>query len=145
MKKILLIALLGMNVSFAQEIEIPKLLRDSSITTTLKNGKQFTFDGNEYMVVRRKAKKKPVEELASSDKKAEQSLASPQKLNRVRLMGGLAPNGFNSKTHGSTVDVSSTNGPVGGVGYDRMINKTLSLGGQVLSNGTYTLGLGLDF
>jgi hypothetical protein len=33
----------------------------------------------------------------------------------------------------------------GGIGYDRLLNEAVSIGAQVLSNGTMVLSLGLDF
>jgi hypothetical protein len=148
MKKILcFFVLFSTNVVMADEKpEVPELLRDSKIVTTLKNGKTYSFDGNEYMVVRRKAKKKPAEEKVEVEKKAYDKLVkNQQKQNRVRLIAGVGPSGFNSRTKTNYVEVKTENDALGGVGYDRMLNDTISIGGQVLSNGTYAVGVGLDF
>ena len=149
MRKVLsILFLFSIGVAYADEkIEVPELFKDSSITTTLKSGKQFTFDGNKYMVVLRKAKPSLEDKsLVSVDKKELVRLQeNQQKLNRVRLMGGIGPTGFKSDADANSVDITSKRGALGGVGYDRMLNKSISAGGQVLSNGTYTLGIGLDF
>jgi hypothetical protein len=149
MRKVLsILFLFSIGIAYADEkIEVPALFKDSSITTTLKNGKQFTFDGNKYMVVLRKAKPSLEDKSSVSiDKKELVRLQeNQQKLNRVRLMGGIGPTGFKSDANASSVDITSKRGAIGGLGYDRMLNKNMSVGGQALSNGTLLLGAGLDF
>lgn len=66
-------------------------------------------------------------------------------MNRARLIGGVGPKGFDSTTKTNYVEISSKSGVVGGIGYDRLLNEAVSVGGQVLSNGTMALSLGLDF
>jgi hypothetical protein len=46
---------------------------------------------------------------------------------------------------GDTVEVTAEKGGVAGFGYDRLLDEDVSVGGQVLSNGTATLNLGFDF
>ena len=149
MKNLLsILFLFSIGVAYSNDkIDVPVMFKDSSITTTLKNGKTFTFDGNKYMVVLRKAKHCLRDSsLVIVDKNELIRLRdNQQKLNRVRVMGGVGPTGFRSDTNYSSVDVTTKRGAVGGIGYDRMLNKSISAGAQVLSNGTYTLGLGLDF
>lgn len=150
MKKMLfLLVLISVNVVAADEKPIiPELLKDSKIVTTLKNGKQVSFDGNEWMVVRRKAPKKLEEKLVllPSDQSAAQVRKQPaQKMNRARLIGGVGPKGFDSTAKANYVEINSKSGVIGGVGYDRLLNEAVSIGGQVLSNGTMALSLGLDF
>lgn len=138
--------LMAYNAS-ASEIEVPKLFVDSTITTTLKNGKQFTFDGNEWMVVRRKPKINLVQSNETVISKKELSFLkdNQQKDNRVRILGGIGPTGFKHSSNSNSVEISTKSGAVGGLGYDRMLNKNMSLGGQALSNGTFLLGAGYDF
>jgi hypothetical protein len=150
MKKMLfLLILVSVNTLAADEKPIvPELLKDSKIVTTLKSGKQVSFDGNEWMVVRRKAPKKLEEKLVLLPA---QESSSPihkqpaQKMNRARLIGGVGPRGFDSTTKANYVEINSKSGVIGGVGYDRLLNEAVSVGGQVLSNGTMALSLGLDF
>jgi hypothetical protein len=140
------------NLKAEDKIEVPKMFVDSKIVLTLKDGRQFNFDGNEWMVVRRKAKKSlailaPVKEKKKEEQKkvVENKESSSSKKNRVRLMGGIGPSGFDSERRKNTVKVETTEDTLGGIGYDRLIDDKFSLGGQVLSNGTYTIGVGLDF
>ena len=69
----------------------------------------------------------------------------PAHKNRVRLLGGVGPNGFNPAVSSSNVVVTTTDGLLGGVGYDRMLDDRWSIGGQAFTNRTYTLGIGFDF
>lgn len=154
MKKfICLFVLLSANIVLAEDKPaIPKALQDSKITTTLKNGKKVNFDGNEWMVVRRKAPRKITEAVALTVPFITKELVpvvvvqkSAIKMNRARLIGGVGPKGFESSTKTNYVEINSKSGVVGGVGYDRLLNEAVSIGGQVLSNGTMALSLGLDF
>jgi hypothetical protein len=153
MIKLLITVLLFTVLSSAhseEKIEVPKMFVDSKIVVTLKDGKQFTFDGNEWMVVRRKAKKSiailaPKNESKKENKVAKSEEKDNKNKNRIRLMGGIGPSGFDTTKRRNSVEVETTEDILGGVGYDRLITEEWSLGGQVLSNGTYTIGLGLDF
>jgi hypothetical protein len=148
MKLASIILLLTIGSVFAQEnVEVPILLKDSTIATTLKNGRAFKFDGNKYMVVLRKPRKvNPVEAPKVVERittvVVRESFA---KLNRFKIVAGYGPDGFKSRQSNNTVDIASKNDLLGGLGYDRMLGKELSVGGQVLSNGTTTLGVGYDF
>lgn len=155
MKKILfLLILVSVNTLAADEKPVvPELLKDSKIVTTLKSGKQVSFDGNEWMVVRRKAPKKISHEvllptipfIVKEELTASVHKQPAQKMNRARLIGGVGPRGFDSTTKANYVEINSKSGVIGGVGYDRLLNEAVSVGGQVLSNGTMALSLGLDF
>ena len=66
--------------------------------------------------------------------------------NRVSLLGGHgAKAGLDSSSNGSVVEVESRTGVVGGAQYQRMLGERLSIGGQLQSNKTGSLLLGLDF
>lgn len=154
MKKIFcLIVLLNISNVFAEDKPVvPKILKDSRITTVLKNGKQVSFDGNEWMVVRRKAPKKVVAASIVPFIVKEQ-IPVPlvvvkkisQKMNRARLIGGVGPKGLDTSTFANYVEIKTKSGVIGGIGYDRMLDEAVSVGGQVLSNGTMAVSLGLDF
>lgn len=66
---------------------------------------------------------------------------------RVRFMGGLGPTGGLEKSEdGSTMSVKTEQGALIGVGVDQVVTDDgLSVGVQGLSNGTVTLGVGVDF
>jgi hypothetical protein len=156
MKKIfcIIVALNITNVFAEDKPIIPNMFKDSKITTTLKNGRQVNFDGNEWMVVRRKTPKK-LTEVALTALELPPTIAeepsrvivkkSYQKMNRARLIGGVGPKGLDASYTANYVEIKSKSGVIGGVGYDRMLDEAVSVGGQVLSNGTMALSLGLDF
>lgn len=111
--------------------EVPAALKDASITVQETNGNKTGFSANYWKVVPRIDKPKV---LPKSEKK-----------NRVRIMGGVGPQGYHLKEGTTEVNVSNRNKVVFGLGYERKVYKDLSLGAQAISNGTYTLDLGLDF
>lgn len=119
--------------------EQPAFLKDATIVVTLKSGKQYAFSANEWKVVPR------LDKETVCTIKPELVIREEQTPNRARFFGGVGQDGFNSKVEPNRHKVSTSYGPVFGMGYDRMISKRFSLGGQAISNGTYTLGLGFDF
>jgi len=69
-----------------------------------------------------------------------------QRLNRVRLMGGVGPsNKIDKEVNGSTMTVRTKNDAVLGFGLDHMLDERWSGNGQVLTNGTFMLGVGYDY
>jgi hypothetical protein len=128
--------------SYASEANLedapPSYLKDGKIVVTLKNGKSYEFSTNEYKVVRRGTGKK-------SDKKAQPAQEEEPSQNRVRLMGGVGPNGFKTSVSPGLAHVETSYGVVGGLGYDRKLGKKYSINGSAYTNGTFSLGLGLDF
>jgi hypothetical protein len=134
---------------FAEEIEVPKLFKDSKITVTLKNGETYNFDGNKYMVVKRKAKVN-ISAILTEDNKKDKPLIFKEKQkesnkNRVRVMAGVGPNGFSVNRKKDTVKVRTEQEELIGIGFDRLLDDKMSINGQAISNGTLMLGLGLDF
>jgi len=145
---IAIISVLAFSTAYAQEV--PSYLKDATITVTLKNGKTYSYSANEYFVAKRGQKKSesssPLGPVASEPaQKASQPVASSQNKNRIRAFGGVGPTGFSSSSNGSSLSVQTKSGAVGGVGYDRMVSDKVSVGGQAISNGTVTIGVGLDF
>jgi len=144
-KLIAFVLLLIPSISWA--FDGPKYLEDSTITVTLKSGKEYKFSGNEWMVVRRHLAVCPVsgESGPAPELKVTVHNSYPEYKNRVRLLGGVGPNGFDDKSSSTSLTVGTTDGMLGGVGYDRMLDKHWSVGAQVFTNRTYTLGVGFDF
>ena len=105
----ILIALVP-TVAFAQ-IEVPAQFVDSKIVTTLANGKTYSFDGNEYMVVKRKAKVVVAvpSEKGTCTRTQVTSNHHVQKLNRVRLIAGYGPDGFKTSRSTGHAKVSTDN------------------------------------
>jgi hypothetical protein len=145
--KMFIIGLLISLSALAQQVEVPKYMVDSTITVKLKNGKEYTFSGNEWMVVRRKPKAPPSSLLIIAEQQEEnnKTVVKEQKLNRIKLLAGIGPTGMTSTSSNNYVEISTRNGAVGGIGYDRLINSDVSVSGQALSNGTLLLGVGKDF
>lgn len=116
--------------------EPPKFLKDANITVTLKDGKQYTFTANEWKVVPRLDKVKVNERTV---------VVQSEQNNRLTILGGVGPKGLNVTKSQDEITVENKKEGVFGLGYSRKITKRFSLGGQVISNGTYTLDLGVDF
>ncbi len=136
MKKVLflLISLFSINV-YSQSV--PDYLKDATITVKLTNGKSYEFSANEWMVVRRNGK--PVNQAVAVVKDK-----APKK-NRIVLQGGLGPRGLKSSRSGDVVTVKERTRSVFGLSIGRLITDDVSVMGTVLTNDTYTLGVGLDY
>jgi hypothetical protein len=153
MKKFILSMFLLMQavaVSAADDAtQVPSYLKDAEITVRLKNGKEYKYSANTHAVVTRASsnKKKPAEVIVREKvviKERIVEVAKPTK-NRVRLVGGRGPDGLDTDRKSDSVEISTRKGNVGGIGYDRLLDDKISVGAQIMSNGTSTLGLGLDF
>ena len=144
MKNLIIALLLGFASMVSYAEEAPAYMKDGKIVVTLKSGKTYEYSTNEWMVVRRGAKKLvPVDVAASPDQR---HFAEPEhNKNRVRLMGGIGPVGLKDQQIGSRLHIETKYGLVGGLGYDRQISNKFSLGVAGYTNGTARLGVGLDF
>jgi hypothetical protein len=142
--------MLCMFTTYALADTQPSYLKDATISVTLKNGKVYMFNANDYKVVKREDTKcKPVVcaecPASAAINKPSVVAASVPRINRIRVMGGVGPSGIKSEDTGSMLKVSPSYNAVGGVGYDRMLNDKLSINGQAYTNGTFSLGVGFDF
>jgi hypothetical protein len=153
MKHVLLVFMFMFSLSaFADATEVPAYMKDAVITVKLKSGAEYKFSGNTHAVVLRSSsnKLKPaiiVEKLVEVDKLVEVCSEPEKELNKNRIKGviGAGPTGLKTNTEGTTTKVTSKFGPLLGIGYDRLLNEDISVNGQIMTNGTATLGLGLDF
>lgn len=151
MSKFFLVAfmvLITSTLAFADASVTPPFLKDATITVTLKSGKTYTFSANDHAVVRREKSARQtivVEKLVEKECKITESQTRAAKPNRLRVFGGRGPDGIKTSESNGVVTLSPSQGAVGGFGYDRSLNDDVSIGGQVMSNETITLGLGLDF
>lgn len=145
MKIIILSALFLSSVSFASDV--PAYLKDGVITVTLTNGQTMTFSENEFKVVPRvnAVETKSHKTIVALHEKVKELSENQRKLNRVRAIGGIAPSGLNTATVANRAIVTNKLEPVYGIGYDRMLSKKWSIGGQALTNETFLINLGLDF
>lgn len=140
MKKYIVAILLSVFSAQAQE-EVPAYLKDSVITVTLKDGKVYTFSGNEYKVVRRGSKAKPVE----AELQKVTIVNHVRKRNRLVVHGGMGFDGLDVSNLNNTVTVKQSKEPVFGISLSRDFDYDFSLSATVLTNQTYLLGVGQDF
>jgi hypothetical protein len=97
------------------------------------------------MVVKRKAPSVSLAPVAEAVKEQTVVTKHTEKLNRVRLIGGYGPDGFKTSRSAGHAKVTTDNSVLGGLGYDRVLGKDVSVGGLILSNGTAAGSVGLDF
>jgi hypothetical protein len=145
--KALIIALTMFTLSAVAQ-ELPKHMKDGTITVQLKDGKTYAFSTNEYMVVKRgasSAKKLPAVEGASATRIAPK--ASEPKRHRHIVSGGIVHSNGGLRTATSANEVEIRNRKEFGVDlqYQYNFHKDLYLGGRIDSNGGTGLNLGLGF
>jgi hypothetical protein len=123
--------------------DVPNYLKGATITVTLADGSSSTVPAEKFKVVPRL--QQFITTHTATTKVVSCSTNSPNK-NRVSLLGGHgAQAGLNSSVSGTTTEVESKTGLVGGAQYQRMLNDTLSIGVQGQTNKTGSLLLGIDF
>lgn len=144
-----LIILLTIFAVSAQAEEVPKYMRDAVITVTLKDGKTYTFSGNEYKVVKRGAKKvaAPVAVASPSPEKSEPKKSEERSYkNRVTLIVGHGLTGKMKDSHTpSTVDVEQDRDVIGGLVLQHDLKNDYHLMGGGMTNRTFFLGIGKGF
>lgn len=144
--KHLMITLALMFSMTAQAEEVPSYLKDGVITVTLKDGKVYTFSANEYKVVKRGAKAKPIAKVEKSEQQAPAAPVQESHKNRISLLVGHGLTGkMNISSGPSTVDVQQDRDVIGGVMLQRDLNKDYHLMGGALTNKTFLLGVGVGF
>ena len=141
MKKLLIIAaLIGFNIN-AQEV--PSYMKGGEITVKLKDGKEYKYSSDEYMVVKRKAA--PSAGVPVNKQPSIVLVKSEPSRNRLTVHGGFGYDGQNIKVNPNDVEVSERASPVLGLSYTRLLDSTFSLTGSVFTNSTITLGVGMDY
>jgi hypothetical protein len=115
----------------------------------------YTFSANEYMVVRRDQSQIHVAAAAQAEATAQQALASAKASSdaleaankpwRATLMAGVGSDGQSVEHVTNEVHVNERKAFVYGGQLARKVYKDFSVSGTILSNQTYTLGVGLDF
>jgi hypothetical protein len=121
--------------------EVPKFMRDGIITVKLKDGREYKFSTNEWMVVRRgkrKLKEESIPVITVINK------AEIQK-NRITVRVGSGLYGLQSSSSANVVKIREERKAIFGLGYSRKLNEDFSLGASILSNESVTLDLGLDY
>ena len=128
------------SVFSVQAEEVPAYLKDSVITVTLKDGKTYKFNGNEYKVVKRGSKAKLVPEVRPVVVQA-----PAPKRNRITVHGGVGFDGLNTQLASNSVTIKQDKEPVFGLSFSRNFYKDYSVSATALTNQTYLLGVGQDF
>jgi hypothetical protein len=151
--KYLILLLLLSSQALAAEI--------GTITVILSNGKTRTYTMDKYAVVKRGPRKRPAvvakKDEAAPVKPIETVVIAPAKCetgptpvvalrkNRVRVMGGIGPNGVEVEGGPKEYLVSSNIKALAGVGYNRLLTDRWSVDASAFTNQTFTLGVGFDF
>lgn len=94
--------------------------------------------GSSVTVIREKCEPEVKEKIVYRKRKVRK--------NRVRLLGGYGPEEVEvNKKSSSHATLDEDKGLVLGLGYDRLLDDRWSIGGQIQTNETYLLNIGLDF
>lgn len=125
--KFLLIMLILFNLSSFAE-DVPKAFKDSDIKRTLKNGVVQAFDGDQYMIVKRGAKKKEQKPII-----VEKQI---HKKNAIKVFIGYGPNELHAINNGAELDKDAFIG----IGYERMLNKEFSV--EIIGNTNESIMIG---
>ncbi len=145
----LIIAMLLMTLS-AMASEVPAYLKDGTITVTLKNGKQYTFSANEYMVVKRGAKSPKLEmaqkEVEVLQGKLQHEMAKPKRLKHIVSGEVVHSNArLQNDREANSVNVRTKKDIGVGLQYQYNIYQDMYMGGRLDSNGGSAINLGLGF
>lgn len=137
MKKITTLILMLFTINlFANE----QIFENSKIERKLKNGKTQKFDGNEYMIVKRGVKRKPIVVTKTTVVEVER-VKKVYKKNAVKLFLGHGPSDLSVQNN----SVSLEKEPFLGVGYQRMLNESFSIELIGTTNESIMLGGGYHF
>lgn len=123
--------------------DVPSHLKGATIIVRTADGRESSVPAEKFKVVPRKQ-----QFIVTKTEKAKvlSCTTNEPKKNRVAVLGGHgAQGGLKSSQSGSTVEVESKTGAVGGLQYQRMLNDTLSIGVQGQTNKTGSLLIGIDF
>lgn len=133
------------NVAFADEM--PGYLKDGEIVVTLKNGKQYKYSSNEYMVVKRGAKKKV--DLTQPAQKAPENLISVKEKESHKTIVSVevtnSQKGVSVSDNASETTVKTKNVLGVGLQLHHNIYESWYLGGRADTNGGASLSFGRGF
>jgi hypothetical protein len=127
--------------------DMPEYLKDSKITVTLKNGKQHTFDGNHWKVVRRGVKEAPktVHVINEVNKVTVAEEVPVKDKNTIVLQAGVGYRGLNTSKSGSYHLVEDKLVPVLGLTYCRDVNFKLAPCATATTHETFMFGVKYGF
>jgi hypothetical protein len=127
--------------------DVPAHLKGATIIVRTADGKETSVPAEKFKVVPRKQ-----QFLVTKTKQTDKTMCStdPAK-NRVSLLAGNGPKeGLDRSKTATTVTVESRTGAVGGLQYQRLtdlkvLGMPLSVGGQLQTNESALVNVGLDF
>ena len=160
MKYIISLAILFVSAqATAQEVSRETAAAQQHIERVRPNGKVETFDGDEWIIVKKGPKKakpkvapapvetKVVEKEVVRTVEKTVTVTKIQK-NRLSLVGGIGATGkvdYSFDSSAGSFRAKSDIGAVGGLLYQRKVSDKISIGVQGQTNKTGSLLLGLDF
>jgi glyceraldehyde-3-phosphate dehydrogenase/erythrose-4-phosphate dehydrogenase len=123
--------------------DVPSHLKGATITVHLANGKETTVPAEQFKVVPRK--QQFITTATEVTKVSSCTTNTPNK-NRLSLVGGHGTkSGLETTVTGTTTEVETRAGLIGGAQYQRMLNDTISVGVQGQTNKTGSVLIGVDF
>jgi len=122
--------------------DVPEHLKGATIIVKLADGRESQVPAEQFKVVKRRQ-----QFIVTKVKQTDKLLCKADlKKNRVSVLAGNGPKeGLETTKHPSKVTVETDVGFVGGLQYQRLLNDRISVGGQVQSNESVFLNIGLDF
>ena len=121
--------------------DVPKHLEGAKIIIKLADGRESEVPAEKFKVVPRKQ-----QFLVTKLKQNSDTVCNVKNKNRVAALVGRGPKeGLNRDTGSNQVDVSSRVGANAGVQYQRLLNNNFSVGGQIQSNKSAAVLIGIDF
>lgn len=122
--------------------DVPAHLKGATIIVRTADGRESSVPAEKFKVVPRKQ-----QFIVSKTKQVDTTTCSNEaNKNRISLLGGNGPKeGLTRSSDGKTVTVKSKTGAVGGAQYQRLLTERLSVGGQVQTNKSVLLNIGIDF
>jgi hypothetical protein len=122
--------------------DVPSHLVGATIVVRLADGRETSVPAEKFKVVPR------VQQFVVTKTKKTDTLVckGEQKKNRVSVHAGNGPKeGLKSTNYGTFVEVETNVGAIYGVQYQHLITDKISVSGQVQSNESVLIGIGLDF
>ncbi len=121
--------------------DVPNHLKGAKIIIRLADGKESEVPAEKYKVVPRKQ-----QFIVTKTKQTDLVECKNVDKNRVSVLGGQGPKpGLDKEATSKKVTVESKTGLVGGLQYQRKLGDTFSVGGQLQTNESVLLGIGVDF
>jgi len=122
--------------------DVPSHLKGAKIIVRLADGRESEVPAEAFKVVPRKQ-----QYLVTKVSKSSVTMCSAElNKNRISILGGRGPKeGLDRTINPNKAEIESRVGTVGGLQYQRMLNKKWSVGVQGQTNKSGLVSIGLDF